>query len=224
VRISEIFKSIQGEGPLVGRVAVFLRLAGCNLRCVWCDTVYAREGGVLRDVQDVVHQVVKLLSSVKQRRPLLVVTGGEPLLQADPLVEVLRRVREAFPDVEIQLETNGTLSPRPLLNYLDYIVVSPKLSNSGNPPELRRLHPDYRELVHSDRPCVYLKFVIDKPEDIREVLEIMQRLRVPNDKVYLMPQCRSAEEQLAKLRWLSELAVKYSLNLTLRLQYLAGFK
>ncbi len=224
LQISEIFKSLQGEGPLLGKVAIFLRLAGCNLSCTWCDTAYARSSGTSIHVRELLSELLRLLAEIEHERPLLVVTGGEPLLQARALRVLLRELRRENPRVVIQVETNGTLSPSPILDLVDYFVVSPKLANSGNPLEKRRLHPDWRALVKSSRPEVYLKFVIDKPEDLTEVLEILQSLGISRDRVYLMPQCRSVSEQLSKLRWISEIAVKYSLNVTPRLQYLAGIR
>jgi 7-carboxy-7-deazaguanine synthase len=83
--ITEIFKSIQGESTFTGLPCVFVRLTGCNLRCHWCDTAYAFNGGQKMTVDEVMVQVHKL------RCKLVEVTGGEPLLQEDvyPLTEQL---------------------------------------------------------------------------------------------------------------------------------------
>jgi 7-carboxy-7-deazaguanine synthase len=83
--VNEIFYSIQGESTYAGKPCVFVRLAGCDLRCTWCDTAYAFNEGRKMSVEDVVHQVEGYGS------PLVEVTGGEPLLQEDvyPLMERL---------------------------------------------------------------------------------------------------------------------------------------
>jgi 7-carboxy-7-deazaguanine synthase len=83
--INEIFYSIQGESTFAGRPCVFVRLAGCDLRCSWCDTTYAFNQGHRMSVADVLHEVERYGS------PLVEVTGGEPLLQEDvyPLMERL---------------------------------------------------------------------------------------------------------------------------------------
>ena len=83
--VNEIFYSIQGESTYAGKPCVFVRLAGCDLRCTWCDTAYAFNEGRRMSVEDVVHQVEGYGS------PLVEVTGGEPLLQEDvyPLMERL---------------------------------------------------------------------------------------------------------------------------------------
>ena len=92
--ITQIFKSIQGEGTRAGLPCIFVRLTGCNLRCVWCDTAYAFYGGTKVTVEDVLERV-RELSGVSEGAPpkisLVEITGGEPLLQPDvyPLVEKL---------------------------------------------------------------------------------------------------------------------------------------
>ena len=83
--VNEIFYSIQGESTYAGKPCVFVRLAGCDLRCTWCDTAYAFNEGEKMSVEDIVQQVNRYGS------PLVEVTGGEPLLQEDvyPLMERL---------------------------------------------------------------------------------------------------------------------------------------
>ncbi len=100
LRINEIFHSIQGESTWAGEPCVFVRLTGCNLRCVWCDTEYAFHQG--RDMS-----VVEVLERVESYRCRMVeVTGGEPLLQADviPLMEELVQRNHV-----VLLETGGSL-------------------------------------------------------------------------------------------------------------------
>ena len=83
--VNEIFRSIQGEGTRAGRTCTFVRLTGCNLRCSWCDSQYAREEGVEMPLDDVLARVEKL------KCRLVEVTGGEPLLQAGT-TELLARL------------------------------------------------------------------------------------------------------------------------------------
>jgi 7-carboxy-7-deazaguanine synthase len=101
LRVIEIFLSIQGEGSRIGLPCTFVRLAGCNLRCQWCDTRHAWAGGRELTVDRVLREVAKL----RCRRVEL--TGGEPLLQEDS-AELLRQ----FCDLgyEVLLETNGSVS------------------------------------------------------------------------------------------------------------------
>jgi 7-carboxy-7-deazaguanine synthase len=95
--ITEIFKSIQGEGTRAGMPCIFVRLTGCNLRCTWCDTAYAFHGGKKMTVNEVLSRVDELAgrleagSSFQATVPLVELTGGEPLLQEEvyPLAEKL---------------------------------------------------------------------------------------------------------------------------------------
>jgi 7-carboxy-7-deazaguanine synthase len=103
LRVTEIFHSIQGESSAVGRPCVFVRLTGCPLRCVWCDTAYAFSGGRTMSVAEVRSQVASLGS------PLVEVTGGEPLAQRGCLA-LLRSLCDA--GHEVLLETSGALPIR----------------------------------------------------------------------------------------------------------------
>ena len=94
MQITEIFKSIQGEGTRAGLPCIFVRLTGCNLRCVWCDTAYAFHGGQKMSVEEVLARVDTLSGRAgtgKASVPLVELTGGEPLLQEEvyPLADEL---------------------------------------------------------------------------------------------------------------------------------------
>jgi 7-carboxy-7-deazaguanine synthase (Cx14CxxC type) len=134
--VKEIFYTLQGEGALTGRPAVFCRFAGCNLwsgreedrataACTFCDTDFVgmdgSEGGRYPDVEALANKIAALWPA-GQRARFVVCTGGEPLLQLDPpLIEALHA--RSF---EIAIETNGTL---PLPAGLDWVCVSPKGDN-----------------------------------------------------------------------------------------------
>jgi len=100
LRITEIFHSLQGEARDVGRPTVFVRLTGCPLRCVWCDTEYAFHGGDWRDISGIVEEVAKY------KTPYVCVTGGEPLAQKRCLI-LLRKLCDS--GYEVSLETSGAL-------------------------------------------------------------------------------------------------------------------
>lgn len=124
-RINEIFYSLQGEGRNTGRAAVFIRLAGCNLRCPFCDTDFNRYTEMTDD------DILRSLAPYPSR--FVVITGGEPSLQLDELlVEKLHAH-----GYEIAVETNGT---HPLPEAIDWVTISPKAAFTGEPgrPLLRR--------------------------------------------------------------------------------------
>jgi len=100
LRISEIFHSLQGEADAVGWPTVFVRLTGCPLRCVWCDTAYAFEGGNWRSFDEILAEVAQY------RAHHVCVTGGEPLAQKRCL-DLLARLCDA--GYEVSLETSGAL-------------------------------------------------------------------------------------------------------------------
>lgn len=108
--ITEIFKSIQGEGTRAGLPCIFVRLTGCNLRCTWCDTAYAFHGGTKMSVEEVLGRVNELAargnggSGAPAGVPLVELTGGEPLLQEEiyPLAENLLAA-----GYTVMIETSG---------------------------------------------------------------------------------------------------------------------
>lgn len=139
MRVKEIFTSIQGEGVNIGRQCTFIRTVGCNLDCPWCDTNYSRQGGEVLDMGSI-------LNGLTCPPGLVVITGGEPLLQPD-IIELTEALLED--GYQVAIETNGTIkkvfdegvwvtvSPKPGSNYEILIkpseiklVVSPELSRA----------------------------------------------------------------------------------------------
>jgi len=97
MKISEYFRSIQGEGLTIGIPTYFIRTAGCNLRCSWCDTTYAQEGGIEMSV----NEIMEMVDDTKD----ICVTGGEPTLQKD-MPKLIDRLLDA--NKRIVIETNGS--------------------------------------------------------------------------------------------------------------------
>lgn len=114
--------TIQGEGPLTGHPAVFVRLAGCNLQCPQCDTEYSDARVRQRMSPEAVVQAVAAITDVHPGPQLVVITGGEPFRQA---IGLLTQLLEDS-GYQIQIETNGTLPPPPGLASSTWVVVSPK--------------------------------------------------------------------------------------------------
>ena len=106
--ITEIFKSIQGEGTRAGLPCIFVRLTGCNLRCTWCDTAYAFHGGTKMSVEDVLARVDELAGRSQSANsttvPLVELTGGEPLLQEE-IYALAERLLAAH--YTVMIETSG---------------------------------------------------------------------------------------------------------------------
>ena len=133
--VSEIFRSIQGESTYAGLPCIFVRLTGCNLRCVWCDTAYAFYGGERQSVEEILERVRVLAHPSKQcaprspasdsasaapEIPLVELTGGEPLLQPDVAVLAERLLAAGY---TVLAETSGEraidLLPREVVKIMD---------------------------------------------------------------------------------------------------------
>jgi len=112
LKINEIFTSIQGEGYHVGRPATFIRLAGCNCRCEWCDTEFLRSTEMNDD---------EIITQISRHR-LVIFTGGEPLLQLKELIPLIEKLKKKKHSIAV--ETNGTI----LCDFgiFDWVTMSPK--------------------------------------------------------------------------------------------------
>lgn len=193
VPVSETFVSIQGEGKLTGVPSWFLRLAGCNLRCTWCDTPYAswKPESVKRTITEVLDEA--RACGVGHA----VLTGGEPMIfpQLVPITHALHAA-----GVHITIETAGTVTLPGVRCHL--MSLSPKLANStptGDPRdptgawaarhEQRRLNFDALNELVASSPDRQIKFVVASPADLPEIESVLARVRgwKPDD-VVLMPE------------------------------------
>lgn len=216
--VSEVFgPTWQGEGPSLGRRAGFVRLGRCNLACTFCDTPYTwrwtdHDPSVeLRtaSVDDVVTEL--LIMDVR----LVVVTGGEPLLQQSHLPPLLRPLRDRGIDVEI--ETAGTLAPSPeVVDLVSRFNVSPKLANSGNPLD-RRLRPDVLRAMQGTGRAVF-KFVVLDAVDLDEVGRIVDDCGLTD--VWVMPEGTDPETIVTRGRALIDPVLDRGWNMTTRLHVL----
>ena len=161
LRVTEIFASIQGESSYAGLPFVFVRLSGCNLRCRYCDTKYAWEGGDERTVAEVGEEIGTFAL------PRVAVTGGEPLLQP----EAFDLVREQCDRGRLVLvETNGAV-PLAALDPRAVKVMDVKCPSSGE--EGRMLWENFDALAPADE----VKFVVADEEDYAYAKEVIARYR-----------------------------------------------
>jgi 7-carboxy-7-deazaguanine synthase len=216
--VAEIFgPTFQGEGPSAGRLAAFVRLSRCQLSCTWCDTPYTWDRGRYdlaaesrRMTQAEVWHAVKAIDA-----GLVVITGGEPLLQQDRLVWLADMCRASGRLVEI--ETNGAVVPsRAIACTNRRFNVSLKLANSGMPAR-RRLRPDAIRALISTGRAVW-KFVVTGPADLDEIAGLQQRYDL--DPVWVMPEGTTSGQILSALRELADPVLARGWNLTPRLHTL----
>jgi organic radical activating enzyme len=220
----EIFASLQGEGPSAGLPVAFCRLSRCNLACVWCDTAYTwrfegdarphrgnlayqrRANQVTLAEEDVAARIVAL----GQTR--LVLTGGEPLLQAGALARLLA----LLPGMQVEVETNGTVAPPAALDArIGRYNVSPKLAHSGNPAGLAL--PPERLAAWAAEPRAQFKFVIASPEDLAEVHAIAEAHAITPERIWLMPEGTDSATLRARTAWLVPLCLVHGYRLSDRL-------
>jgi 7-carboxy-7-deazaguanine synthase len=208
MKVAEIFFSIQGEGRLVGVPSAFVRTTGCNLRCAFCDTPFTSWEPEGEDLT--LDAILARLAAYPTRHA--VVTGGEPLLAAG-IEDLCARLHGGH---HVTVETAGTVF-KPLA--CDLISLSPKLANStphgreGGRFALRHEHlrlqiPVLRAFM--ERSDYQLKFVIDRPGDVGEVLAILDHLPgVDRTRVLLMPQGVSRAELEERGPWLVEVCKQH---------------
>ena len=177
--VAEYFVSINGEGPLAGQLAVFVRLKGCNLACEYCDTKWANEpdAAFTAMTAEEIHQAIKETGVHN-----VTLTGGEPL--ARPHIAGLLEELAADPELHVEIETNGSVSLAPFCRIpnapsftMDY-----KAPDSGMEKEMLLSN---LELLGSEDT---LKFVVSSRRDMEKALEILEKYRlVGKTAVYFSP-------------------------------------
>lgn len=162
MRLTEIFYSIQGESSFIGQPCVFIRTTACNLRCVWCDTVYSFYGGEEKSLDDIMQRVADYGCK------LVEITGGEPMLQKE-IYELCDRLLAA--EYTVLLETGGSLD----LSKLDprvIKIVDLKCPGSGE------VGKNYWPNLDILQPHDQIKFVIKDRADYDWTLQIVRQHRL----------------------------------------------
>ncbi|GAA2685826.1 MULTISPECIES: 7-carboxy-7-deazaguanine synthase QueE [Actinosynnema] len=218
--VNELFgPTFQGEGVSQGRLASFLRLHGCHLACAWCDTPQtwdhdrhppAGERRLL-DTTEVLDWVVE------QPSELLVITGGEPLLQQRALGELLTAVIDRRAVSEVEVETSGTITPSLVVaQAVNRFTVSTKLANAKMPLHRRVRPAALRALAMTGKAS--WKFVVQSPGDLDEAAELVQTYRL--GPVWVMPEGTDQVVLLERMRELADPVLARGWNLTSRLHTL----
>lgn len=179
-RVIELFETLQGEGTDIGRETIFMRLYGCNLKCVWCDTAYSWDEskyfkGIYKKMKqdDILDTVVDL--AIPRGIRAMVITGGEPLMHNHiGLTNLIKHLKQFGMLNHFTFETNGTLIPSSeLIRQTTLFSVSPKLASSKNPPFKAEMLDKWMERVFLEQ--LQFKFVIADIDDAVEVAELLQK-------------------------------------------------
>jgi len=216
--ISEVFgPTWQGEGASLGRRAGFVRLGRCNLACTWCDTPYTWRWTdhdpatelATRPVAEVVGQLEAMGIN------LVVVTGGEPLLQQRGLVPLLEAIRHR--DWEVEIETAGTIAPtEAVARLVSRWNVSPKLAGSGNALEAR-YRPAVLQALEATGAASF-KFVVGDAAELDEVGGVVRECGLT--EVWVMPEGTDSATIIRRGQALADAVLDRGWNLTTRLHVL----
>ncbi|MGE4264503.1 MAG: 7-carboxy-7-deazaguanine synthase QueE [Desulfovibrio sp.] len=200
LRVCEIFKSLQGESTWAGRPCVFVRLTGCNLRCRWCDTPYAYEGGESLSTREVLERIDDLDRGLSHN--LIEFTGGEPLLQPQA-VELMNALARSGRTV--LAETNGSQDISVLAPEV-VAIVDMKGPSSGESQKMDEANLE--RLRERDE----VKFVIAHRADWEHMLDLIPRIVTDRNVVNLSPLFGGvAPAELA--RWMLDANLDARLNL-----------
>ena len=210
LNVNETFgPTIQGEGRNAGHLCSFLRLAGCNLTCSWCDTPYTWDWSRFDHNAEthpmLVDDVAATLDSMPGR---IVVSGGEPLIQARALGHLL----DLLPHRVFDVETNGTRSLGSTAGKWATVTTSPKVIRSAGQPALaRQVHPSIIEVAD-------FKFVVRDDDDLADVIDwLIITPAVTPDRIWLMPEGITASALTERTPFVMEACTKYGFNFTSRL-------
>ena len=175
-RLAEHFISINGEGRCAGELALFLRFAGCNLRCAWCDTAWAcGQDAPHREVM--LHDLTQIAADAQaQGVRNVTLTGGEPLLQKDIAAVIAQLVQMGL---RVEIETNGAVPLAPFLGSGAAFTMDYKLPSSGME---QKMCTENFALLHADADCV--KFVCGSRADVLRAKEIAEAYS-PDCPLYL---------------------------------------
>jgi 7-carboxy-7-deazaguanine synthase len=200
LRVTEIFRSIQGESTHAGRPCAFVRLTGCPMRCTWCDSEYTFTGGERVSIEDVMRQVRAYGCQ------LVEVTGGEPLAQKEAFELIRRLCEEGY---EVLIETGGFVSTEGVDGRAK-IILDVKCPASG---EAERNHWPNLERLRDDRDEV--KFVVADHADWEFAREIIERYELARraHAVLISPVWGTAD-----LRELADLISSSGLDVRMQLQ------
>jgi len=199
MQISELFYSIQGEGPQVGMPAWFVRTCGCNLNCSYCDSKYAWKNGIKMSTKQIKGKINNSCKNV-------IITGGEPLLQED-LLDLMKLLS----DKNVYVETNGTIYKSNLIGFAKF-VVSPK-------PQF--MTDGYLKVLKKWKNHSTFKFVVNDRIDFDNALKVCEQIKKKED-VYFMPLGTKQQELVKTMKrlakWIKEDAPFVRLTPRLQIQ------
>lgn len=212
--VAETYVSVNGEGNFAGEPTLFIRLAGCNLRCDFCDSKYTWDTSTakLYSTNQLYDEILYYFEKYPNLRNILY-TGGEPLTQLEGLWKITKKVAfevGRLKNITQILETNATIKfQHPFTSYFDFYVLSPKIP----------FPQDFLKIWHSF-PHTYtiFKFVVDAEPELKYIIDAIREANIKAERVWLMPQGKTDDEVKERAGWIIEKCKEYGFNFSPRLQ------
>lgn len=213
--VTEIFKTIQGEGILTGTVSVIVRLRGCNLQCIWCDERNSSKPGIGCEFS--IDALLKKIAEYNCNN--VIITGGEPLIHKEIEEFTDRLKKEGY---NITIETNATIQKS---IHCDLISMSPKLRHSI--PNITKGFDEYNKkrininiIKHYIKNYDYqIKFVVEGEKDFDEINEILLKVgEYDNSRILIMPLASSRLQLFKVQKGIVDICIKRNLRYNNRLQ------
>ncbi|HRN28061.1 MAG TPA: radical SAM protein [Ignavibacteriaceae bacterium] len=200
LKVNEIYYSVQGESTAAGLPCVFVRLTFCNLRCSYCDTEYAFYDGKDLSISEIIDEIKKYDCK------LVEVTGGEPLVQMDECLDLMKQLCDG--GFEVLIETGGSLSIKNIDPQVK-VIMDLKCPSSGM--EKKNLY----ENINFLKPTDELKFVIGNREDYDWTKEIISKFSLDKKCEILFSVVFKKLESVQLVNWILEdkLKVRFQLQM-----------
>jgi 7-carboxy-7-deazaguanine synthase len=218
--VNETFgPTFQGEGPSTGRYANFIRLFGCHLSCYWCDSPQTHDRTRYDlDAEQRLLSIEDILSWLAAGPTgLVVITGGEPLLQPHVVGRLMYAIRDRALAADIEIETSGTIAPTDMItSAVTRFNVSPKLAHSRLRRHQRIRPSVLRRLADSEKAI--WKFVVQDTDDLNEIEELVDAYDL--HPVWVMPEGTDSTTVLARMRLLADPVLARGWHLSTRLHTL----
>lgn len=205
MKVCEIFTSIQGESSYAGLLCTFIRMAGCNLRCSYCDSTYAYDAGMELSENEIINEITLIGAN------FVAITGGEPLLQEGTFHLIERLLGEGH---KVLIETNGTLSIKDI-DPRAIIVLDVKTPGSGMSEDIDVSNFDYI------KPTDEIKFVITDKADYEWSKDKINRYKLKSRCQILFSPAFGKLDPESLVKWMLEDRLDVRLNLQMH-KYIYG--
>lgn len=223
--LTEVFSTLQGEGPAAGKPSTFVRFGGCNLSCSWCDSAFTWDAKRFNLREQITRRpVADVLAACTE--PIVVLTGGEPLLHqdSDDFASLIRGLVAA--GRQIHLETNGTIAPNPRMQAsVTLAAVSPKLDHAkagdrtGVDPFVPEVLEVWARLAQQGR--AFAKYVVQTESDCLAAVGQARAVGFLDRDIWLMPEGEDVTVLQNRWHMVCEAAMALGVNATHRLHVLA---